>query len=315
MATAVRRHSIVNPARRNRRVKARRRNAGKRRHMSAKQIRIFGTKRQKAALKRSHKRNRPAARRAKAHRAVHRKRAVRRRRNPGEILSLTLGNPARKRRKNKMAARKRNRRRSHASATRRHTRRRARRHNPVVRARRNRRVRHHRVTHRRRRNPGGVSLPNLFTDGLMVIGGLVGSRLLTQMMLGANNVGVWGYAANAAAGAALAAVAHMASKSPRVTNGIIVGTAAGIVARLFQDYTPFGSYLTQAGFGDYAGGGGHGVGLYLESNAVLPQRYVDAVNSAQVAIPAGWAPTTVVQSAGAGMGSAYDGYAGSSSSY
>ena len=148
-------------------------------------------------------------------------------------------------------------------------------------------------------------MTNLFTDGVMVIGGLVGSRLLTQMVLGANNTGVWGYAGNAAAGAALAALAHMASKNPRVTNGIIVGTAAGIVARLFQDYTPFGSYLTQAGFGDYAGGGGHGVGLYLESNAVLPQRYVNAANSAMVQIPKGWAPTTVIQSSGAGVGSVY----------
>jgi hypothetical protein len=36
------------------------------------------------------------------------------------------------------------------------------------------------------------------------------------------------------------------------------------------------------------------VGLYLPTNQVWPQRYVDAGNSAQVVIPQGWAPTTVV---------------------
>lgn len=165
-------------------------------------------------------------------------------------------------------------------------------------------MRHNRI----RRNPAGLNVPNLVTDGLFVIGGLVGSRLLTQMVLGANNVGVWGYVGNAAAGAGLAMLAHMMTKNPRVTGGIVTGTAAGIVARLLQDYTPLGTYLTQAGFGDYSGGGAHGVGLYLPSNAVVPQRYVDAANSAQVQIPAGWAPT-VVQSSGAavGMSGLYDG--------
>ena len=309
MATAVRRHSIVNPARRRNRVKSKRNRA--RRHLSAKQVKFFGTPAQKAALKRKRSVKRNVAK--KTNRVRHRARAVRRK-NPGEILSLTLGNPARKR-KNKVAKAKRNRRRVHA---RRHNpvvhRRRRRRSNPVMRRRRRtNRVRHHRIRHRR--NPA-ISPTNLIMDGVLVIGGMVGSRLLTQMVLGANNVGVWGYAANAAAGAALAALAHMVSKNPRTTNGIIVGTAAGIVARLFQDYTPFGTYLQQAGVGDYAGGGGHGVGLYLPSNAVLPQRYVDAANSAQVVIPyPGWAPTTVIQSSGAGMGSVSDGYAGSASSY
>ena len=359
MATAVRRHSIVNPARRHR--PGARKNKP-RRHMTDKQIRHFGTKRQRAALKTrrrknaggkiitgygstvmnraKRKRNAPhgsggrviagygsttmnsgrrrknasgqnskhvvIVNRKKNRAAAHRRRT--KRSNPGEILSLTLGNPA-KRRKN-VAATKRNKRQRHATASnprRRHSRRQ----NPVMRNRRRR----HNVRHRHiRRNPGGLNMPSLVTDGLFVVGGLVGSRLLTQMVLGTSNVGVMGYVGNAAAGAALATVAHMMTKNPRVTGAIVTGTAAGIVARLLQDYTPLGTYLTQAGFGDYAGGGAHGVGLYLPSNAVVPQRYVDAANSAQVQIPAGWAPT-VVQSAGAAVGMAglYDG--GGSSLY
>ena len=297
MATAVRRHSIVNPAKR-RRNKARRK-------MTAKQIRHFGTKRQRSALKAKRRHNpRTAAnprRDPKRHRVTaHRRRT--KRSNPGEILSLTLGNPA-KRRKN-VAATKRNKRRHHAVApSRRHNRRR--RHNPVMRANR----RHHTRRHSIRRNPAGMNVPNLVTDGLFVIGGLVGSRLLTQMVLGANNVGVWGYVGNAAAGGLLATALHMVTKNPRVAGGIVTGTAAGIVARLLQDYTPFGQYLAQAGVGDYAGGGAHGVGLYLPSNAVSPQRYVNPANSAQVVIPQGWAPTTVVAAPQAGV-SGYDGYAG-----
>ena len=188
-----------------------------------------------------------------------------------------------------------------------------------------RNVRRHHYVSRRQHNPDGAAgtgtvqgIPGLVLDGLGVIGGLVGSRLLTQLVLGSNNTGVWGYVGNAFAGGVLAWGAHMLTKKPRLAGTIVTGTAAGIVARMLQDYTPLGTYLTQAGVGDYAGGGAHGVGLYLPSNAVLPQRYVDAANSAQVVIPSGWAPTTVIQSSGAqaqGMGAMHDGYAGSASYY
>ena len=315
MATATRRHAIVNPARRNR-PKARRRNKP-RRHMSAKQIKFFGTSAQRAALKRkrkgssakSHRRRNVARANPKprkravakrTHRVHHRKRTAKRS-NPGEILSLTLGNPAKRRKK--VAAkhhrkRKMNARRSHA------------RRNPAKR----RNVRHHSIRHRRR-NPGVGGMIDLFVDGALVIGGLVGSRLLTQMVMGTNNTGPWGYAGNAIATAALATAAHMATKKPRFVNDLIVGGAAGIVARILQDYTPIGQYLTQAGVGDYAGGGAHGVGLYLPSNAVWPQRYVDAANSALVQIPTpGWAPTIAAPAAGSGAGTGmsglYDGGSG-----
>lgn len=108
----------------------------KRRKMPAKQIRIFGTKRQKAAL------------RAKNHRPKHRPRAKVSRRRPNPALVVTLGSMNPKRSKNVPAA-KTNRRRRRANV-RHHRRRRS---NPVVR--RNRRHRNRtapvRMNRRRRR--------------------------------------------------------------------------------------------------------------------------------------------------------------------
>lgn len=292
MATAVRRHSIVNPARRHH-AKARRKNKS-RRHLSRAQIRAgFGGKRRKAALR---------ANRApkKSHRHAHRARAVNRRRtrrrNPGgEILVLPLANPARKRKS--MAARHHRKARRHASASgsRRHNRRR---HNP---GRRRHNVRHHRIRHHR--NPG-VNVTSLFTEGLSALVGMAGSRLLTQAVLGTNNKGAYGYAGNAAATAVLAGLAHMLFKrNPQIRDGVIIGGTVGILARAMTDYTPFGGYLSQAGFGDYSGGGASGLGLYITTNEPTPSRFIGS--SGQVEIPAGWAPTIVTttkQPAAAGMG-------------
>src|SRR5689334_12553433 len=107
---------IANPARKRAGGKKRRNVAKK---LSAKQIKFFGTKRQRAALKA--KRRKPAKKRHTTARkrtnptrrvrrrtvAVRRTRAkssaprrrTRRRSNPGEIVSLLLGNPSTKRRK------------------------------------------------------------------------------------------------------------------------------------------------------------------------------------------------------------------------
>jgi hypothetical protein len=320
MATATRRHSIMNPARRSR-PKARKNKA--RRHMSAKQIRHFGTKAQKAALKRKRsakaKHNRPkhrtrtrknavartprkAPRMQNRKRTVAKKRNARRRSNPGEILSLTLGNPAKRR---SMAARKAKR---NASARRTNARHHHRKHH---RKNAGHRVRHHRVLHRR--NAGAMNVTNLFTEGLSALVGMAGSRLLTQAVLGSSNIGAYGYAGNAAATAVLAGLAHMFFKGkPAVRDGIIIGGAAGILARAMSDYTPIGTYLTQAGFagmpaGDYAGGGAAGLGLYMPTNAVNPARFVGS--SAWTEMPDGWGPQPVAP-ASAGVGAYGRGRAG-----
>lgn len=149
-----------------------------------------------------------------------------------------------------------------------------------------------------------MNISSLFSEGLSALVGMAGSRLLTQAVLGGNNVGPYGYAGNAAATAILAGLAHMLFKrNPGVRDGVIIGGTVGILARAMSDYTPFGGYLQQAGFGDYSGGGASGLGLYITTNSPTPLRFIGS--SGQTEVPTGWgAPPVVVQSSGAaGMGS------------
>lgn len=292
MATAVRRHAIVNPAGRHHRKKKNRARAKHRRNLSRAQIRAgFGGKRRKAALKVNRKRtisagnpkrhHRVSAK--KSHRSAARRRAPKRE-NPGEILSLTLGNPGGKRRS--MAATKKHHR-VHHKKNRVHHRRR----NP------GRRVMHHRHA---RRNPSAAGIMGLLTQGVFAAGGLVLSRFATQAVLGAQNTGFMGYAGNAVATGLLAWGTHMVSHNPRNRDAVILGGVMGIIARLITDFTPYGSFLQQQGFGDY------GMGLYLQQNEPMPSRLVDP-SGAIVEIPSpGWAPT-VVAPAARGMGALYSG--------
>jgi hypothetical protein len=278
--------------------------ARKRRRMTAKQVRYFGSKRQKAALKASGGRS---IRNRRAHRTgTTSRRPVRK--NVGEVLIATLvpaaaGNPAGKGKAMEQTKRKRSGRPRAAGTTRR--RRRApmvmhfrRRHSPKRRnpIRTNRR-------HYRRRNPGAAGggtsgIGSLVYSSIFVIVGAVGSKLATQAVLQANNTGIWGYAGNAIATFAMSFVAHKFMRNPAAARAIATGGVAQIVLRLMADYTPLGQFAGQTGLGDY-----------MVSNFVTPQRYTDALRSAQIEIPAGWAPQimapvttgTPVQ-AGAGMG-------------
>lgn len=133
-----------------------------------------------------------------------------------------------------------------------------------------------------------------FMTGLYTLGGLLGSKYAAQMVLGSSNTGVVGYAGNLVAGGLLAAGVNFGLKNKKGAQAVFVGSVIEVIVRLLNDYTPYGSYVSGLGMGDY-----------LASNWVSPQRYTDALNSANVQIPGGWAPTTVVmQSAGAPMGSA-----------
>lgn len=262
MAIARRRVSIANPARRK---------------MSAKQIRFFGTKRQKAGLRAKRSAHRP---RAHKRNTVHRRRTSPRavRRNLGEQVLLTLGNPASKRRQ-VAKHRTRKKKRSTASV---HHRRRSSQSNPRRRysARRtNRAVRHN----RRRRNPMGGSWGAEVTQALYIIAGAIGSKLGAQMVLGTSNTGFMGYGANLAAGGILAYAAKAVLKNDAAAKGIFAGAVVQVVLRLITDYTPFGQYASLQGVGDY-----------MASNWVTPQRYVDGLHNAQIEIPNGWGPAPMV---------------------
>ena len=175
MATVVKVRRVVNP--RKRRAKAKRKRNSRRR-LTAKQIKFFGTKAQKAALKRRRKpvsKKRAAPKRRKVVRVARkrnsRRRVKRARSNPALVVTLGAVNP--KRRKKSMARRRKKsnpRRRSRRNATRvvvmaprRNKRRTARRVNP------------HRRRSYRRRNPQLMgSSVSTTAMAKAVAGGLVG---------------------------------------------------------------------------------------------------------------------------------------------
>jgi len=254
---------IQNPARR---AGGRKKMAKARRKMSAKQIKHFGTKRQKAALRarRSAPKHRartrpnpPRKRRAVTlkRRRVAKKSAVKRRRNPTPAIVLWgAGNPAKRR--SKVAK-------THSRKKRRATARRA---NTAGR-RHVRKVVHHR---RRRSNPAGLGRPmDWLQGGAGVIAGVVGTRAIPQLVLGASNTGTMGYAANAIAAVGLGWLTHMLfPRNAVLTTSVIAGGFAGLLSRIIADKTPFGAQLSLTGLGDY------GLGLYQKSNYPAPPHLI-----------------------------------------
>jgi len=162
-----------------------------------------------------------------------------------------------------------------------HHRRRARRGNPG-----------YRRVHHRRRNPGLGNLTGIVTNAAFVIVGALGSKLGAQLILGANNTGWMGYAGNEAVGVGLWFFTEHVMKNKEASSGVIAGTVVEIILRIINDMTPFGQYVSGLGMGDYQA-----------QSFVTPQVLVDPYNSAQIQIPNGWAPTTVVApAAGGGTG-------------
>ena len=101
------------------------------------------------------------------------------------------------------------------------------------------------------------------------------TKLITQMVLQANNTGWIGYGVSALVGAVLWFATDKTLHNPAASAGIIAGTVVQIIIRLINDYTPFGQYVSQLGMGDY------------QAQAFLtPQVLVDPYNSAQIQFPA-----------------------------
>jgi hypothetical protein len=316
MAITQRTRIIANPARR------RRNSAG--RKMSAKQAAIFGRTpairaRAKASLKRKRNRGRIGGGSGKydAYGGIHpswkrrvkkghRSRSKRSRKNPGEIIGFTLANPARRKAK-KVTAKQRkyfkpkkrrvNRSRKNPARRPKHRRRSLMRANPARRRRRSNPA--YRV--RRRRNPGGMgSLTGIITNAVFVLVGALGSKLGAQLILGSNNTSWVGYAGNAAVGVGLWFLTEHVMKNKEASSGVIAGTVVEIILRIINDMTPFGSYVSGLGMGDYQ-----------MQSFVTPQVLVDPYNSAAIQIPPGWAPQIMAPAApaaaagGSGMGSMY----------
>jgi len=132
---------------------------------------------------------------------------------------------------------------------------------------------------------GGVS--NLIVSAAYALGGAVGSKYLTQMVLGASNVGYVGYAANLAAAFVGGKVIGMFTKNKQAENSVILGGVIMTLIRFLSDQTPLGATLQSAGLGDYEA-----------STWLSPARYIDAQRSAAVDIPTALRPMIA---AGKGM--------------
>ena len=245
--------------------------------LSAKQIKYFGTPRQKAGLKAKRKsaaskahraRTKPAKKRTNfASHYHHKKRKVsarktRRKSNPGEIITFLAGNPARKKGRTTMATSRKKKRATSKSAG-----------SPR---------RKHKIVNkaRRRKNAGSYSgaLPRPMEWAKLGVGGIGGgflTRILPQLV-GASNTGPMGYAMNALAAIGITIGVHMATKDKFLTMGAATGGAIALGLRIAGDYTPYGSTLALSGFGDY-----------MVSNFVTPQRIVNP-NSAIWEVPGGW---------------------------
>ena len=260
--------------------------------MTAKQIKFFGTKRQKAALKAARKRKSSAA----AHRprtkpnaskkrqpaASHSKparRKVARKQNLGGIFALTA-NPAKG---HKSMAKTKQRKSSKAHSTAGY------------------KPKHHQKNpgHRRRAsNPGAFGSPkDWLTGGAGVLAGVVGTRALPQLVLGASNTGPIGYVANAATTGILTFLAHLAMPRNRVFSAsVLAGGVAAIISRVIGDYSLLGSYSSQVGLGDYL----------FNFNFGTPQ--ILGGDRRSIGAPGAPSPTTVpvnVGGAGAGVAGMY----------
>lgn len=149
--------------------------------------------------------------------------------------------------------------------------------------------RHHR---RYMHNPLGSGWGATLTEGLAVLAGLLGSKYLTQLVLGGSNTGVIGYVGNLAVGGVGGWAAAKVMKQPRIGQSFFVGSVIEVIIRVLEDYTPFGTYLQQTGMGDY-----------FAQNFAFPQQLSNGLVNAEIDVPQGWgAPALVMASNAAPAG-------------
>lgn len=277
MATVTRRVKLVNP----------------RRKLTRNQIQYFGTARQRAALKASRKRKRPAVTSSRhSHRPISRRAA---RPNVSAIVTagLPFGNPQ-KRGKTQMAYTTK-RRRPRASKTHHKARRHNKKPNPVFSSHRPRTKYRTRTVvkyrYRGRKNPSGRRRHNPVSQGMgtkallmnsvIATGNAVLSRWLPNYFFGASNTGALGYGANIATGLIGAwAAKKFAGKSAGYA--ALLGLGISVVLRAANDFTPWGSALALNGFGD------SGMGALMPQDFVNPALYTG--NGAEVYVPQSFRP-------------------------
>lgn len=295
MARALRRRLLYNPSRRRSSTRSsaprRRRKLNPRKLSLAQKLAGFGGPRAKAAANSKLTRSR-AAKKA----AVTRKRTVNRHRNASRPRRRRRGNPTltsvlpalaanpHKRKKTTMQKKRRSaRRRARTRNTHRNSHRSgyfARRSNAAPRRPRRRRNprRGYFAARRRHSNPrGGGRIFGLLTKAGYTIGGAVGTRALTQAILGQQNSGMMGYAANAAA-AFILGMAGGKIFGKDAGQFITIGGFVGIVMRLIQEFTQLGKVvnLQLSGLGDYSFAGVRGLGSFEPMDYFVPLASADS---------------------------------------
>lgn len=137
---------------------------------------------------------------------------------------------------------------------------------------------------KRRANPSLRSSGGLLKNGLFMLAGLVGSRLLPQIFLASNNTGVMGYGANLAITLGGGFLTKSVLKDSQAGNMFILGGIGGIILRAIQDFTPFGQAINTSlqGVGD--------VGIYGATTFFVPLAEAGGSDRGQVALPAAVSP-------------------------
>lgn len=124
---------------------------------------------------------------------------------------------------------------------------------------------------RRHSNPGiGGMTSGVIGQALGVIGGMIGSKYITQLALGGNNSGYMGYAGNLVASLGLGWAAGKVTKNKSFGVSVTVGGVGALILRILQDQTPLGQYvnLSLAGMGK---AGDLGLGIIQDSSFPVPQ--------------------------------------------
>jgi hypothetical protein len=271
--------------------------------MSAKQIKFFGTKAQKAALKsrrkntshRKKRRNFPGGSRIRTwtkgrtgktitvtrHRNRGRKR-VSRKTNVGEILTASLSglNPGRK----KMARREKH----HIKRT--HNRRR---HNPSVRTVVRYRSRARRRVHGRRRNPSFFS--GKVGKVVGVLGGAAVTSLISANFIPAQfNTGIVGYFASGVVAFAQGKLIGKVTKNTALGDDMVIGGLAYVALRVISDMVPSLSNMLPFKL--------NGMGMIAPSSFYTPQVNMPGSMSSFVTPAALPAPVAVSAAAMHGLG-------------
>lgn len=146
---------------------------------------------------------------------------------------------------------------------------------------------------------GGGTI-ELVKQGLFAIGGAVGTRALTSVALGANNVGWIGIGANGAMAWLLGFIISKVVKG-NAGKAVVLGGVIGTLLRIVEENTPVGAYVKQqlAGMGVYGD-----ATFYVPLAETVNQQSRDSGNLAQPGVVQSIAAAAAARSAPAKAGMA-----------